>query len=797
MSTEAEVKREAELLELARARAEVLEAEAAAIRQNNILTRDGKGLLQANLDLQQQNLEIARMEVGAIAAAKRAIAADASKEAEILYNLKAKGLDLEDDTIRAAAKALKLASSNVDKQKAANTSAEKILRSTLGISDAWKSTTLGALATGVATGQLHTAILNSVNVADILLSTFTKILEVSVTTAKAYDEMSASIRRVVSVGSGLEEQTYNQHRAMLQYGVGIAEAGAATNALIDGMSAFTFMSGENQLVMQNQTVLLKEMGVELQTSAGMFNVLNKGLGMSAPQIETYTKRLVAMSQQLRVPPEVIFKDWQTAASELMKYGDQMDEVLYGLAKQAKNTGLAMGDLLGIAKRFDQFDSAGEAVGRLNAILGGPYLNAINMVYMTEDERIQALRDTIALSGNVWAAMNRHEQQAVATAAGITDMSVAARLFGGTQEEFGAASASQADLAERAKQAQSAMDQLRSAMEGLAIAVKPAVEIFGWFTEGLAKFASHKVGAAFMSIAAGFTLIAGMAIAGYLAYVKFNKEKLLMTTLTRMNTPATVADTVAEGANAGAKGANLLTTEGLSKSELRLRLDRQLGIAPQAASTAGEGSLTAAKAAGIPVTNGLTAATTGLGSAMAMVAATLGVMVVLGGIGYWAASLGTKGKWIAISLGLIALAVSIAMVTSAITAGGASATTLKGWALLGAGGAAAALGAVAYHDGGVVAGQKGRPVTAQLMPGETVLDTHKKSGAQAAADQGIAAPAPDFTGVTNAINNLVAKLNTLIDARKTGQKKAVDVTLEMDYDRMGQATAQWIDDVYGL
>jgi hypothetical protein len=475
----------------------------------------------------------------------------------------------------------------------------------------------------------------------------------------------------------------------------------------------------------------------------------------------------------------------------------MDEVLYGLAKQAKNTGLAMGDLLGIAKQFDQFDSAGEAVGRLNAMLGGPYLNAIDMVYMKEDERIQALRDTIALSGNVWSAMNRHEQQAIATAAGISDMSKAAQLFGGTQEAFGAASASQADLAERAKAAQSAMQQLTSAMEALAIAVGPIVDWLLPIANGLARIAGTKVGAAVMSWTALFLGLGAAAAAYAMVYAKVNKEIALHTILGAQSKAVTVAETAAEGANSVAKGANLGVTEAQRKAELRLKIERELGWKVQAKGTSGTWLSTAAKWAGVPATNALSAATSILASKLGMIAATLLVMTAGAALGAWIASFGDKQKWLAVAAGLMAVGVSIAMVTSSLSGGAAAATTLKAWSLLGAGGAAMAIGAAAYHDGGVVAGKKGEPVTAELMPGETVLDTHKKSGAQAAADAGIHAPAPDFTQLTNAINNLVTKLNTLVDARKTGQKKAVDVTVEMDYDRVGQATAQWIDDVYGL
>ncbi|HIA01395.1 MAG TPA: hypothetical protein EYN66_05725, partial [Myxococcales bacterium] len=266
------------------------------------------------------------------------------------------------------------------------------------------------------------------------------------------------------------------YRANLAYGVSMADSVAANTAFVTGMADFTMMAKDQRQALTKNVLLLGEMGVGMDTAAQAANFLSKGLGMTGPEIAATNRELVGLSEALKVPPDVIFKDFAAASKELAKYGDGMIEVFKGLEEQAKNTGLSVSDLLGIAKQFDQFDTAGEAVGRLNAILGGPYLNAIDMVNMSEAERVEALRNTMEMSGRVFNELSRHEQQAIATAAGISDMEQASKLFGGTSEEFEAHALSQAEMQEKAAENQAAMEKLTQAGMALGVALTPLIEI---------------------------------------------------------------------------------------------------------------------------------------------------------------------------------------------------------------------------------------------------------------------------------------------------------------------------------
>ena len=315
-----------------------------------------------------------------------------------------------------------------------------------------------------------------------------KVFESTVAFVKELDGAIGDFRKTTGITNNtmgdMQENMVDVQRANLRFGATLEETGAAQAALVTEMAAYTTMNENAQKQVLKTTVLLQEFGVSADTTAQIFDLFTKGMGYTSDELEDLSLSLMSTADALGMPPQVIFSEFAAASTELAKYGGDMEGVFKDLAEQSKNTGIAIGDLIGITKQFDTFQAAGESVGKLNAILGGPYLNAINMVYMTEAQRVKALRESVRASGRQFDDLERHEKQAIATAAGISDMSKAAKLFGGTNKEFAENAKSMKDLQEKAAKAQKVSEKFSAAMMGLAIAAAPLVDIFAFFADVL-------------------------------------------------------------------------------------------------------------------------------------------------------------------------------------------------------------------------------------------------------------------------------------------------------------------------
>ena len=341
---------------------------------------------------------------------------------------------------------------------------------------------------GAATKKIKDVYKGTFTSLNIGLGLLSKVFQSTLMFMKEFDKLAADFRKntgIIDRGFlGIEQRIVNVQRANIRMGVSMDEAFQAAGSLTSEMASFTGMTDKSQASVLQAATVLQEFGVGAQTTAQIFNNFSKGLGYNANQLERLSTQLMGISTSLKIPPQIIATEFNAASKELMKYGGDMVNVFKGIAEQSKQTGIAMGELLGIVKQFDTFEGAGAAVGKLNAILGGPYLNSINMLYATEEDRVKMLRESVALSGKQFNELSRFEKQAIAAAAGITDMTVAGNLFGGTSSEFAKTQMSMKEMQERAAKAQSVTEKFTQVMQSFAIALGPVVHALGAVADAL-------------------------------------------------------------------------------------------------------------------------------------------------------------------------------------------------------------------------------------------------------------------------------------------------------------------------
>jgi hypothetical protein len=321
---------------------------------------------------------------------------------------------------------------------------------------------------------------------------------------------------VKSTGAGRElgGALLDASENMRRLGLDLTLAGPAFTSLYNNVTLFKNASAESQTVMATFTAQMSQLGVASDTTANNLQTLTNALNMTQADAQSTLAEFTNLAEGLNMSVEQMMSDFETFAGTLVQYGDQAKQVFVELQSQSRATGVAVGELINISAQFDTFTGAADAVGRLNGMLGGPYLNSIDMVYKTESERIDALRETIELSGQSWDAMSRFEQKAFAAAAGVQDLNEAAKLFGTSATEFEKNRAEaemlasvEAELAEKSKAATDMMTNLKNAVMGLAIGFEPLITVVRYLIESLSWFLNLGGG-----VVSWFITITGLAMA---------------------------------------------------------------------------------------------------------------------------------------------------------------------------------------------------------------------------------------------------------------------------------------------
>tara|TARA_R110002110_G_scaffold60635_5_gene170568 strand:- start:2928 stop:5954 length:3027 start_codon:yes stop_codon:yes gene_type:complete len=283
-------------------------------------------------------------------------------------------------------------------------------------------------------------------------------------------------------------------RSAAVFGATHEDIGAAQSAMFGNYQNYTSLTEKQATALGKQTAALSKLGVSEQLTAQIFDSATKSLGFNDDQLVGLTQTLHDTAISIGKPTQQVAADFGVASKKLAFYGTEVVGVFQNLEKHSKATGLGMSDLIGIAgEAFDTFDGAAEKVGRLNAILGGPYLNSIDMLNASEDERIDMIKASMDASGQMFSDLGKYEKKAIASALGV-DVDTASRMFGSLSAAEEIQIRKQEEVAETARKAQEVMAKLTNAFYSLVVAIDwlftpltAGVEVFsqftGWLNEG--------------------------------------------------------------------------------------------------------------------------------------------------------------------------------------------------------------------------------------------------------------------------------------------------------------------------
>ena len=319
----------------------------------------------------------------------------------------------------------------------------------------------------------------------LLGAVLAKIASNTIELAFAVDKASASFRKITGAGYGYERVIQRVATSYLAYGINADDAGAATTALFGSFREFTELSDSQQTNIATTAAILGKFGVSGQQVGEILNTATKSLGMNVNESEHLLREFEAIAKSVGKPISEIAGDFASAVPKIAFYGADAINVFKELEAQSKSTGLSVGQLLGVfGQQLDTFEGSGRAVGKLNALLGGPYLNSIDMLNASESERLEMLQDAMKASGTLFSDLNKFEQKAFASALG-TDVDTLRKAMTELDPYQELMVQRQEMLARKAGQARDIMQKLRDAFNSVIISMGP---FLGKFTKLVDKFA---------------------------------------------------------------------------------------------------------------------------------------------------------------------------------------------------------------------------------------------------------------------------------------------------------------------
>jgi hypothetical protein len=280
--------------------------------------------------------------------------------------------------------------------------------------------------------------------------------------------------------------TYREGR---KFAMAAKDMTAAAVSLTTTFTDFTFLAPDAQREITTATAALNKMGMSNSNTAQTMQLLTKSFGMTGKEGVKTLANLEKFAENLQVPLSKLSADYIAAGDSLSKLGDNGDDAFRRLAKITKVTGLEMNKLLNIVNQFDTFEGAARQAGKLNAALGGNFVNAMDLMMETDPAaRFEQIRSAILDSGLSFKEMSYYQRNFYKDALGLQSVADLAQVLSGDMsavtDETMKSEQELLALKEQARVTASFQEQLNAVFAQMIPILTPVIDLISNVISGL-------------------------------------------------------------------------------------------------------------------------------------------------------------------------------------------------------------------------------------------------------------------------------------------------------------------------
>lgn len=341
-----------------------------------------------------------------------------------------KRLKKYEERIVKSTKALDKATEAQQEHAAAIDSVQDALVTVTGVAKDYSKTLLGQISAirknEDAQKKLGEALEKQFTKANIAYSTALKgsqaLAAGTVSTFSRIEEGATSFNRASGMADKFGNQINKVAMSMTETGVMSTDVASALSTL---SQAFPLKElGSMSAEIAGQFALYEKLGVSAQASAASFTILNRSLGQTEEESLRTLEGVAALGRELGVGPGRLTEEFAQALPRLAIYGNNATKIFGNIATSASKLGLQVDDVINLAEGFQTFEGSAQAAGKLNAILGGGFIDNLELMEASFENPAEAalmIKDAFASAGMSVSSMGPAALKAAAAASGFSDV----------------------------------------------------------------------------------------------------------------------------------------------------------------------------------------------------------------------------------------------------------------------------------------------------------------------------------------------------------------------------------------
>ena len=269
-------------------------------------------------------------------------------------------------------------------------------------------------------------------------------------------------------------------------GMGAKEASGAMQGLVTNFSAFNPQATQTNVNLAKNVAMMNSFGVSTDASTKMLDNFVRAQGMTAEAATNMALKVSYAGDAIGISASKMSADFNATYGTLSQFGDGATDIFLDMQAQAKATGVAIGELVKVAQKFDTFSDAATTVSQLNTVLG-TNLSAMELMNADYDDRLNLLREGMMLDGQAFESLDRYTKLYVQNALGVSSAAEAQKLlnmntaeYAGYKSDMEAAQMSQQQLNDAVIAAVPIATKLTNALTSVARVFMPIIEVIAKF-----------------------------------------------------------------------------------------------------------------------------------------------------------------------------------------------------------------------------------------------------------------------------------------------------------------------------
>jgi len=324
------------------------------------------------------------------------------------------------------------------------------------------------------------------SVLNVGVSILQKVTQSTIALAVANDSALASFNKSTGAAGHYNDELIKLEQTNRATGISTAELGDSYSSLMSGVSGFGIMAQSQRMELGELSAQYGKVGVASSDFAGILQSSTNMMGLGAEGATQMQSAAFDLAQELGRNVSEVFSELNQALPKLALYSGDVTEMFGELQEQAHETGMAVGELMDMAGAYRTFDSAAEAAGNLNAVLGTQLFSTMGMLEAQLEGPaavMEYMTENLSNSIGDWNTLNTFQKEAVANAANMSVESMATLM---NQRDMTAEQRREAkSLEDTMASARSMGDEMKILMAEFAVAIQPVFEIF----KGIVSFVS--------------------------------------------------------------------------------------------------------------------------------------------------------------------------------------------------------------------------------------------------------------------------------------------------------------------